>query len=795
MKLEQPQIDWLTKLDKKAAGQKNVDERTALKLTLAGKIFGDREKQAASIFSGSSLKVMDQKSGRAQDTLQYAVRDQTEEFDLDEQRDGFRIARSVKDDSVLGRLLGRQKLEVEEWDPESGRQEQFEKHLNTARQVDEMALQFEEVMVDKLDEDGQPLYDKDGKPLKEPLFTEDEIAADVYDPLVRQGLMPETSVPDKYSRTKEMLKGSFEAYQERLKKEDQKSWWDENGTLTLTVIKSAISLGGTGQEVAKAELATKPESPFSWDDAKDLKSLSESLRITPGDDGELASIGEQAATIYGFCEQGFEVAADLVYENVKEHIEEREEEANKKLDDRESGATRIKEAPKLATAVVSSIAAPLGTALSTTGLGIIASSTFSALVKSGAIAKELTADKVSANNITSIRDVLNAGLKGTFEALDPGEADVKAAIKNAVTAAQGAINQHVKGELAESLNKGEVEELLSAATQAGNAIKDAVGKNLSLIVALNKHGDAVKNKAAEQLEKQFFEKDEVPADQKNDHATKHKDHAADWVQLAGKWKCTTCEASKDDASILAGILEAKIKKMKHDQKVLKLLTGVGGMAFDVASNFLAPLAIAGSLISIFKNGKEAVSRASDFLAFSQDRAAMLRAASAYSAPLSQFIDNAYFQGLYYTISVATDGLKIVAGILQCTPAVAVGTGLSAGASAAQAIVDVLNEIKKRVDLETAWKTYKKAIERPESRKDGLIAMKKNPTLAKHAIAWGAVVKEDPLVGDFMHSCGLDAATLRDPKKNIELVVAYLETRMPDDNIVVGGEKRRGIGAS
>ena len=46
--------------------------------------------------------------------------------------------------------------------------------------------------------------------------------------------------------------------------------------------------------------------------------------------------------------------------------------------------------------------------------------------------------------------------------------------------------------------------------------------------------------------------------------------------------------------------------------------------------------------------------------------ALLRAASAYSAPVSQFMDNAYFQGLYYTVLAATDGLKIIGAIVQCT---------------------------------------------------------------------------------------------------------------------------------
>jgi hypothetical protein len=67
----------------------------------------------------------------------------------------------------------------------------------------------------------------------------------------------------------------------------------------------------------------------------------------------------------------------------------------------------------------------------------------------------------------------------------------------------------------------------------------------------------------------------------------------------------------------------------------------------------------------------------------------------------------------------------------------------------------------------------------------LAAVKKNATLAKYAVAWGAVIKKDGLVTDFLQACDLNADSLRDPKANVHKVVSYLEARMPDDNIIVG----------
>ena len=53
------------------------------------------------------------------------------------------------------------------------------------------------------------------------------------------------------------------------------------------------------------------------------------------------------------------------------------------------------------------------------------------------------------------------------------------------------------------------------------------------------------------------------------------------------------------------------------------------------------------------------------------------------------------------------------------------------------------------------------------------------------VAWGAVIKKDQLVGDFLRVCDLSAETLKDPNANVHKVVAYLEARLPDDQTVVG----------
>lgn len=243
---------------------------------------------------------------------------------------------------------------------------------------------------------------------------------------------------------------------------------------------------------------------------------------------------------------------------------------------------------------------------------------------------------------------------------------------------------------------------------------------------------------------------------------------------------------KEDPELFAGILERKIAELERDAAIWKWITTVGGLGFDVAADFVAPLAIGGALLRMAKNVNEAMKRWTDFNAFIATQQTMLRAASAYSAPLSQFVSNSGKQFKHYSINAAMEGMKIVAAVLQLGYVTApVGVGLAGGTAIAQAVEGVLYEAKKRWDLETAWKTYKTALENPDNRKLGLTALMRNPTLAKFSVAWGAVIKKDPLVGDFMRQCGLNADTLKDPEANVGLVVTYLEKRMPDDNVVVG----------
>jgi len=80
---------------------------------------------------------------------------------------------------------------------------------NVAKVMERMQQKMEEPTIQRLDKKGQLATF--------PLFTEQEIADELFTPLVRERLLPETLVPSVYSETARMIAGSNEAYLEDLR--------------------------------------------------------------------------------------------------------------------------------------------------------------------------------------------------------------------------------------------------------------------------------------------------------------------------------------------------------------------------------------------------------------------------------------------------------------------------------------------------------------------------------------------------------------------------------------------------
>lgn len=721
MTLAPDKLEWIQNFSKSAKLQGALEERRQMKDAILSKVAADILEIGGELFANMNLRVSD--GDKEQQVLNYGLRDQTTEFDLDEQQDGFTLMS----------------------------EEDIGKHLEANRTVTELTKQLD-VMVDELDENGVATG------AKVRLFSKEEIADEVYEPLVRQGLLAETFVPDEFSKTKKTIDGAFGSYKERLKAEgvNNKIFNKENFSFGMNMLGAGTQfLGSAGgfigaNNVNPKELGLDQLGP----------SLDVFKKIAKKDTGEILTLAAQS---WEFVSAGKEGVGDIV---------ERVNEKGEKIP-----PNRQDKAPKVAEFIASAVAASLTEGFKNYGLGTGLSYAYSSSVKTKSIGLALSADELNDESINKVTGFLKAGFGEALKECDtkPATPAVTTAGLTMATKFESTMSSQTAA-LIEALNKEDYTKVIKAYATAGEAAVAEAMKD----GAFRSHLNSKKGEMSEKLDKKMGD-DFLKEAQEDDQAAQRELVAIE---------------NEKDVRKKAGLLEKKIKSMQRSQALVKWASTVAGMGFTVASKFIAPLAIAGSALKLALNVANAAKRMRDFIVFVQQQRDMFNAASEFSAPVANFIHNSEIQALHYQINAACEFVNMVGAIVEtagtasgmgAAAAVVVGKTMQATASAIAASEAVLYEIKKRYDVEQGWKMYKAALIRPENRKMALIAMKKNPTLAKYSMAWGAVIKGDPLVKDFMDKCGLNAETLKDEKTNVDLVVKYLEVRMPDDSVLVGRE--------
>ena len=751
MAMEAGKKVWLQELGAKATLQKALQDRQATKDAVMARAAAAVSLKAAEIYEGMNKKATrpnDKKKKDGLSLLDEKGRGQIEEFDLDEMQDGYALdtddhAAQLKAQHIAEQIAKEFEVEADEIDPDTGAVVLIE--------------------VDEVDDKGAPTGKKVKVPKKGPLFDAKEIGPALYQPLVRQGLLPETLVPNKYSATKEMLTGSFDAYAERLKKEKPKGFWDENKGLIIQAGKTAAALGSAAGTLNSAANVTAAKDNESYDiaDPDNHVSFFKTLKSGKNSDG-LADISAAADLI------SFTVGLAATGNEVREAVGGGEAEAPEDVD--VAAATRKAKGGLLAQQMVTHACAALAGAIDAVApdLGIVASSAFGALVKAPVLAAHIRAADA---------DKLKKQLSGAYEkailACDPKTVSSTAVMTAAGTAMKTAFDAKLKeSDLKAALDAPDLAKALDLVSKAADEAAKAGTKLQTFVDEIKDpaNRDAIGKSMAAAVNKVF---EDEQAEQR----------AAD---LEEDQAITAARELKADGMKVAGLIDRKIKALKQQQALIKWGATVAGMGFDVASKVIAPLAIGGSAVALAQNILLAVQRTRDFVAWVDSNRDMVRAASPYSSAVGNFTKNAAVQALHYEISAAVELVKIIGAVTECSGlGAAAGKAVQAGATIAGAIEALLYEANKRYDLEKAWIQYRLALVRPENRKLGLIAIRENPTLAKYAVAWGCCEKHDPIVGDFMSKCGLNAETLKDEDANVGKVVEYLETRMPDDIVVVG----------
>lgn len=143
------------------------------------------------------------------------------------------------------------------------------------------------------------------------------------------------------------------------------------------------------------------------------------------------------------------------------------------------------------------------------------------------------------------------------------------------------------------------------------------------------------------------------------------------------------------------------------------------------------------------------------------------------------------QVIQANIKVAIQAVKVAGEATKLAgEAAPVGFVVSAAADLAESVMEVSAKVVEVAEMQRAWVKYKKALENPQDRKAAREAMRSNPTLAKYAMAWGAVEDNNPMAKEAMRRCGLNEKTLAQRETNVGAVVEYLEMIYKDDPVLL-----------
>jgi hypothetical protein len=168
-----------------------------------------------------------------------------------------------------------------------------------------------------------------------------------------------------------------------------------------------------------------------------------------------------------------------------------------------------------------------------------------------------------------------------------------------------------------------------------------------------------------------------------------------------------------------------------------------------------------------------------------------RAVSPLQSTIQGLFDNKVEQISFDAVEQALVLVQIAAAILGSVPepiTLAVSKSMSAAATAAEAARKVTELIYNEVQLTRAWNTTKAAIRNPNDRATGLKALRLNPTLGMHAIAWAGMERQppEPTARQLLNDLGLNEQTLM-ASGTEDKVRTYLETLLAEDRSLLDAD--------
>ncbi len=232
-------------------------------------------------------------------------------------------------------------------------------------------------------------------------------------------------------------------------------------------------------------------------------------------------------------------------------------------------------------------------------------------------------------------------------------------------------------------------------------------------------------------------------------------------------------------------IEKLIAEVVKKRMILEMAAKVsqGGMA--IAAQFFKPLEIAGTAIRFITNVVTASNQAMELNKWLKVSRQSKKAASMYSPAISNFIKNREQQIAHATIKAALNLVQMAGqAVAMSGYGAAVGEAVSRCAAAAETATDLIFKAVDKAQVEVAWRLTRASLLNPTNRKLGQKVRAQSNTMAKYAIAYGALVKKDPIAIRAAASCGINELTLADKNANVHKVVKYFEIYFNQDAKVI-----------
>jgi hypothetical protein len=584
-----------------------------------------------------------------------------------------------------------------------------------------------------------------------PLFTAKEIREEYWKPLVREGICPDNLVDDIYNETVQVFRGANEYYQERAQAEQDKYAESKTGTAKFFIDRATTVI-------------------ISINDACGGPSLLSNVADATN------TFAQATLTI---VEGVIEKDAGTIVDAVGDMLEQ-----------------------ALATAGVDkSLANMINAGYKASTKGAIVGQKFAAGDPKGAfqeMAKAIEsafefADQGKDGQLSELGHYLSIGLSSAVDAgtaikcLKQNPPDLAGLLEVAKNASQRAFQEGMGHYIdSQDFDEDEKEELEKAIEGISDDDLEGGFEAVKKLDPLRLDPEAIqaaKEQMALKQDEAIKEELERELSPDNKDFTNELDDLLAQASMDPKDREALGEEKKFQNSI-----EKMIAKIEKTRAALKIAEAIFDTGMKTAAEFFEPLQMASAGKDFVKNLIIAAKKAVELNQWCDQVENALKGASVYAAAFANRVKNLRIQISERTIHAIFDLMKVIGGGLSVAGAAGFGAGALAGvivskaASAGQAMADMSFKLREMADARLQWSKYRKCIELGDQTDRKLMreVLRGNPTLSKYAMAYGAIIENDPIAKMGMRVCGLSEENLEDEGTNVQLVVRYLETKFNDD---------------